>query len=59
MEGEWETLLYEENCLTVMKLCLCRVAHGLAQFYKREMASLGRDGVLLPGRSVDGARVRV
>lgn len=51
-------LLYE-NCLTGMKLCLCRVAHCLAQFYKGEMASLGRDSVVSPSRSVDGAHERV
>ena len=42
-----------------MKLCLCRVAHCLAQFCKREKASLGRDGVLSPSRSVDSDRACV
>lgn len=59
MEGGWEMSLSEENRLTAMKLCRCRVAHCLVQFCKRENTSLGRDDALSHRRSLEGALVYV
>lgn len=57
MNGKCHSLS-DKNCLTVMKLCLCRQACCLPEsLQEREYLYLGRKDVLSYSRSVDGVCV--